>query len=65
MKVIDVIIRLQQLDPNLPVVIDSTRENAKAFHFTDLANVDEVVTSDNQKIVMLSPFEYEEEQNDN
>lgn len=65
MKVIDLIIRLQQLDPNTTVVIDSTKDDSKVFHFMELANVDEVVTPDNQKLIMLSPFEYEETKNDN
>ncbi len=65
MTVIDLIIRLQQLDPNKTVVLDATKDNAKVFHFLEVANADEVVTPDNQLLILLTPFEYEEPQNEN
>ncbi len=60
MTVIDLIIQLQKLPPNMEIMIDHTREESKMFKFVELNFADEVETATGGKIVLLSPFEYEE-----
>lgn len=62
MKVIDLIIALQDLPPNMEVMLDHTTEESTMFKFVELNHVDEVLTSTNEKIVILSPYQYIEDE---
>lgn len=59
MKVIDVIIALQQIDPNMDVMIDSTTENMEMFHLMSLVSISEVgipdeITGKNKNVILFS-----------
>jgi hypothetical protein len=62
MTVIDLIIKLQQLPPNMEVMVDHTREEGTMFKFVELNYCDEVTTATDQKIILLSPYEYVSEE---
>ena len=53
MLVIDLIIKLQQLNPNLKVMVDITKEGAECFNFISLADADEVVTNMDERLCLL------------
>lgn len=48
MKVIDAIIKLQQLDPNMTILMDVTPAGSKMFHFAELAEIEEVEEDEDQ-----------------
>ena len=60
MTVIDLMIQLQKLPPNMEVMIDHTREESKMFKFVEVNYVGEVDTATGGPIVLISPVEYEE-----
>lgn len=62
MTVIDLIIKLQQLPPNMEVMIDHTKEETTMFKFVELNYCDEVTTAVGEKIILLSPYEYTEDE---
>jgi len=53
MKVIDLIIALQQQDPNLDVVKDMTKEPSDVWKLAFIHGVEEVNTPEGEKYVML------------
>jgi hypothetical protein len=57
MTVLDLIIKLQQLPPNMEVMIDHTRDESNMFKFVEINFAGEVETSLNEKLVVLSPLE--------
>lgn len=59
MTVFDLIIKLQKLDPNKKVMLDLTKEEGRMFNFKELAFVDEVGTPEQMEYVVMSPFDYE------
>lgn len=65
MKVIDLIIKLQQCDQNLPVCLDVTKEGSPIFKIVSIDSCEEIETSTDYKCVMLSPHDYEADINDN
>ena len=65
MTVLDLIIRLQQLPPNMEVMLDVTKQSGSMFHFTDIVSVDETTPSGHKEIVLITPYEFEGEQSDN
>lgn len=54
MTVIDLIIKLQQIPPNLGVMFDVTPENAEMFKFVSVDDCEEIEDSCNDKYVLLS-----------
>jgi hypothetical protein len=60
MKVIDLINKLEKLNPDKEVMVDQTTENSMLFKFTEITFVDEVDTALGESIVLISPIEYEE-----
>lgn len=57
MRVIDLIIKLQQLDPNMVAVVDLTRDDIEggSFRFKEVSTVEEIGTEITDKMVMISP----------
>lgn len=53
MKVIDLIIKLQQLPLDMKVMIDASNENTDMWKFKALAEADEVETPTGDKFVAL------------
>lgn len=53
MKVRELIEQLQELDPDLEVMIDITKDGEKMFHFVGIVEAEEVTIDDNEKIVVL------------
>lgn len=64
MTVIDLIIKLQQLPPDMEVMIDQTIAGSEMFKFAEVNWCDEVTTALSQDIVLLSPHEYEATEED-
>lgn len=68
MKVTELIEKLNELPPDMEVMIDHTKEGSQLFKFVELNWCDQVSTSLNEDIVLLSANEYEiteEDQNPN
>lgn len=65
MKVIDLIIKLQQMPPNKEVMLDHTTEGATMFKFVEVNEVSECRTATGEDIVLVSPFVYEENSEEN
>lgn len=65
MTVIDLIIKLQQLPPNTQVMLDVTKQSGGMFKFSAVASVEAVTPAEHNEIVLLSPYEYDEEQSEN
>lgn len=62
MTVIDLIIKLQQLPPNMEVVLDLTRDEAIGFHFKEVVSVEKIGTPVTEgEMVMISPNEWVED----
>jgi hypothetical protein len=61
MKVIDLIIKLQDLPPNMDVMIDQTVEGSTMFKFCEINSADELETAAGEKMVVLSPSVWEDE----
>lgn len=59
MKVIDAIIKLQQLDPNMTILLDVTPQGSKMFHFAELAEIEEVEQEEDQSafVAMFPGFQ--------
>lgn len=55
MKVIDLIIALQKLPPNLDAMLDATGEG-EMFYFKEIVDVEEIETALGDKMVVLSSF---------
>lgn len=60
MTVIDLIIKLQQLPPNMEVMLDHTRDESAMFKFVEVNYVDKVDTEISGEVVIISPIIYEE-----
>jgi len=59
MKVIDLIIKLQNLPPNHEVMLDFTPDNSNMFKFASIETADEFDIDDSGNlVVILSPFDY-------
>lgn len=56
MKAIDLIIKLQQLPPNMEVKID-VPNMAGIFKFADILEVERISIESHDDIIMLSPYE--------
>jgi hypothetical protein len=54
MKVIDLIIKLQQMPPNMDVMLDATTNEGTMFHFKEINEVEEVETALGEKMVVIS-----------
>lgn len=54
MKVIDLIIKLQQLNPNRTVMFDATKENADMFKLVSIDEAEEIETSEGEQYVLLT-----------
>jgi hypothetical protein len=54
MKVIDLIIKLQQMPPNMEVMLDVTSGNGNMFHFKEINEVEEIETALKEKMVVIS-----------
>lgn len=65
MRVIDLIIRLQQMPLNLEVVWDATKDEAGRFKFESIDGCVEIETSEKEKFVALHCGVDKYEQNDN
>ena len=61
MTVIDAIIALQQLPPNMKLYIDYTRENSDVFKFGELVSIEEIETDLDGKIGLISNGFYGDE----
>jgi len=48
MKVIDAIIKLQTLDPNMTILMDVTPIGSQMFHFAELAEIEEIEQEEDQ-----------------
>jgi hypothetical protein len=63
MKAIDLIIKLQQLPPNMEVMIDISREDPNsAFHFVALEYADQIGLATGGEIIALSRFNLDGEE---
>lgn len=66
MKVIDAIIALQQLDPNMDVMIDATTPNMEMFHILSVASIekaeieDDMLTGKMRSVALFSHYPLEE-----
>lgn len=59
MQVIDLIIKLQTLDPKLEVSLDLSSERGTMFKFGELVFCDKITDSLGEEFVMLSNRDYE------
>lgn len=64
MTVLDLIVKLQNLPPNMEVMIDVTHEGCTMFKFSEINFVDqiELAAINGGDIVILSPFLFEEQE---
>ncbi len=53
MKVKEFIATLKNLDPELQVMIDATKEGSEMFHFIAVAEVEEIEIDGSEKIVAV------------
>jgi len=69
MKVIDLIIKLQDLDPNMQVLVDVTKDDSNMFRLVELAEAEEVGIEGNkgetEQVFLLMPGFPEKPQNMN
>ena len=65
MKVIDLILKLKQLDPNRTVVVDVSPVNSEGFHLVSVADCDEIDVPTGEKYVMVFTAYGQEELNQN
>lgn len=65
MKAIDLIIKLQQLDPDKQVMIDVSPNGSEMFHLLPVSNIDEVECSGGENVIMLFADYENKEQNQN
>lgn len=63
MTVIDLIIKLQQLPPNMQVMLDVSKQSGNLFKFADVVNIEEVTPEGHNEIILISPYEFDEEEN--
>ena len=61
MKIIDAIIRMQQLDPNADLRIDLTDPNTSTFKFGNSVFFNEIETDEDGAFVVVSSSDMEEE----
>lgn len=63
MQVIDLIIKLQQLDANMEVLFDLTphSEYTKFFKFVGVNECEDIITSEGEKVALLSTYGIDDE----
>ncbi len=54
MKAIDLIIRLQQLPPNMEVMFDATNDGSEMFKLVSVDECEEIETESREKFILLS-----------
>lgn len=69
MTIIDLIIQLQKVNPNLEVMLDMTKENAEFYHLVTITSVDDIeIRNDKggyESFLLLSPFQHFHEPSEN
>lgn len=64
MTAMDLIIELSKLPPDEEVVYDATQDGADAFCLVVVTGIDEIITDDGTRLILLNPNETGEERID-